>query len=504
MFPFHHSENLGKIIAEKEFLSALIESSEDAVIGESLQGIITFWNKAAEDLFGYSAADALGREISFITPPGRQEEERDISRQVQSGKSIRRLESVRMCKGGRIIDVWLSVSPIYDARNNIVGASRVIRDITEQKTAERKLKEAHKFMEDTLNHIPDPIFMKDRQHRWTGGNNAFWELMEGPPEKFIGKSDYEFFSKEEADVFWEKDNKVFTSGEVNVNEEMFTDAQGRKHVLSTKKQAFLNERNEQFLLGVIRDITQIREAETALRNYTSELERSNRELDDFAYIVSHDLKEPLRGLIMQSNFLLEDLGTKLGAEGRRRLLRMTELAQRMEQLVSDLLYYSRLGRTELAVREVDLNIVVRDIEQMTEAVLKERGARIIIPRSLPKVVCDKPRITEVFRNLICNAIKHNDKAEPVIEIGFLETGASAKGSENNVFYVKDNGPGIDPRYHNDIFRIFKRMGNLSSNAGTGVGLTFVKKIIERHQGRVWVDSTLGNGATFYFTIGGKK
>jgi signal transduction histidine kinase len=238
------------------------------------------------------------------------------------------------------------------------------------------------------------------------------------------------------------------------------------------------------------------------RIYVSELERSNQELDDFAYIASHDLKEPLRGLFNHASFLLEDYEDKIDADGVRRLNRLGQLCQRMERLINDLLYFSRLGRGELAVQETDPNAVITEIQHMMETLLSERNAHIVLPRALPRVVCDKTRLTEVLRNLITNAVKYNDKDRRLVEIGFLEAVLTGDRTEKNVFYVRDNGVGIEPEFHREIFRIFKRLQGASDGeeTGTGVGLTFVKKIVERHGGKVWLDSELGKGTVFYFTL----
>jgi light-regulated signal transduction histidine kinase (bacteriophytochrome) len=238
------------------------------------------------------------------------------------------------------------------------------------------------------------------------------------------------------------------------------------------------------------------------RAYVGELERSNQELDDFAYIASHDLKEPLRGLFNHASFLLEDYKDKIDDDGVRRLNRLGQLCQRMERLINDLMYFSRLGRADLAMQEVDPNAVIVEIQQMMETVLSERRARIVVPRTLPRIVCDGTRVTEVFRNLITNAVKYNDKTERLVEIGFLESVNTKERTEKNVFYVRDNGVGIDPEFHQEIFRIFKRLQNASDGqeTGTGVGLTFVKKIVERHGGRVWLESESGKGTVFYFSL----
>ncbi len=188
----------------------------------------------------------------------------------------------------------------------------------------------------------------------------------------------------------------------------------------------------------------------------------------------------------------------------RRLNRLGQLCQRMERLINDLMYFSRLGRADLAVQETDPNAIVVEIQQMMETLLAESHARIVVPRALPTIVCDKTRITEVFRNLITNAVKYNDKDDRVVEIGFLERLDTPQGTEKDVFYVRDNGVGIEPEFHQVIFRIFKRLQNTpdGSGGGTGVGLTFVKKIIERHGGRIWLESEPNRGTVFYFNLGG--
>jgi signal transduction histidine kinase len=258
-----------------------------------------------------------------------------------------------------------------------------------------------------------------------------------------------------------------------------------------------------FMLIIVLSVVIVmrRLAETEL-SYVRELERSNQELDDFAYIASHDLKEPLRGLFNHASFLLEDYQDKIDEDGVRRIKRLGTLCQRMERLINDLMYFSRLGRGDLAIQSTDPNAVIVEIRQMMETLLSEHGARIVVPRAMPLVVCDKTRVTEVFRNLITNAVKYNDKTERLVEVGFLESVDTDMGPEKNVFYVRDNGIGIDAEFHQEIFRIFKRLQAApdGQESGTGVGLTFVKKIVERHGGRIWLDSEPGKGTTFYFNL----
>ena len=266
-------------------------------------------------------------------------------------------------------------------------------------------------------------------------------------------------------------------------------------------------------VGIVRDISErVRQEErmkttlAQLEAYTADLERSNHDLDEFAYIASHDLKEPLRGLHNHSRFLLEDYEDKLDEDGVRRLNRLVRLSQRMEKLVNDLLYFSRIGRQQLAVKRTDIGSIIRDVATTMELLLEERHAKIVIDGVLPEVVCDAPRLTEVFRNLITNAIKYNDKPLPLVSVGYLERYVGKDGmTARNVFYVKDNGKGIPEEFYEDIFRIFKRLEkSQDSEDGTGAGLTFVRKIIGRHNGEIWLESDVGIGTTFYFTLGRKR
>ncbi len=233
----------------------------------------------------------------------------------------------------------------------------------------------------------------------------------------------------------------------------------------------------------------------------AELERSNNELDAFAYIVSHDLKEPLRGIHNYSQFLIQDYADKLDEAGATKLHTLMRLTRRMQSMLDSLFYYSRVGRQDLALQEVDLQQVLQEALDLLHVRIQDSGVQICLPRPLPRLLADQTRIGEVFANLIVNAIKYNDKADKRVEIGFSEI-ASAHGEGcAPVFYVKDNGIGIDTRHRESIFQIFKRLhGRDEYGGGVGAGLTIVKKIIERHGGHIWIESTPGEGSTFHFTL----
>lgn len=250
----------------------------------------------------------------------------------------------------------------------------------------------------------------------------------------------------------------------------------------------------------VRERTEELERKAAeLQALNDELVRSNRDLDAFAYIASHDLKEPLRGIHNYSHFLLEDYQNKLDEKGVEQLETLSRLTQRMETLIDSLLHYSRVGRNSSMLREVDLNKVLDESLELLSARLKENNATVTRAAALPSALADPTCVGEVFSNLISNAIKYNNKPEKLIEVGYLEQAEA--GPTSPVYYVRDNGIGIAAKHHESIFHIFKRLhGRDQYGGGVGAGLTIVRKIVERHGGRIWLESAPGEGTTFFFTL----
>jgi two-component system, chemotaxis family, sensor kinase Cph1 len=246
-----------------------------------------------------------------------------------------------------------------------------------------------------------------------------------------------------------------------------------------------------------------------LAKLNRELERSNIDLDSFAYVASHDLKEPLRGIHNYSSFLMEDYGNVLDEEGVSKLQTLVRLTRRMECLIDSLLYYSRLGRSELATHPIDLNLLVQEVVELFKMSVGNTLEVMVHP--LPTIRGDRVQMNELFTNFVSNAIKYNDHPVTEIEIGCLPPEKVQNiGLENpqlnlqgvtQVIYVRDNGIGIDTIHFDDIFRIFKRLHIQDEyGGGTGAGLTIAQKIVERHGGRIWVESSIGEGSTFFFTV----
>lgn len=216
-----------------------------------------------------------------------------------------------------------------------------------------------------------------------------------------------------------------------------------------------------------------------------------RDLESFAYVVSHDLKSPLRGISKLAEWIVADYQDKLDEEGRTSLRLLTSRVQRMDSLIDGILEYSRLGRQEKAMTNVDLNELLRDIIDMHTV---NGHVRIRVSGTLPSIRNDRAQLGQVFSNLISNAIKHNDKETIDIEVSFEDHG------DRFAFSVRDNGPGIEPEYHEKVFGMFQTLQPKDERESTGIGLPIVKRIVEDNGGNISIHSELGKGATFTFTI----
>lgn len=245
-------------------------------------------------------------------------------------------------------------------------------------------------------------------------------------------------------------------------------------------------------LDVMRSLTARIHRRLEIRNEA--LSRSNRELDSFAYMASHDLKEPLRGIHNYATFLKEDYGDRLDGDGLVFLDGLTHLSKRMTVLLDSLLAYSRLNSQTLEIKDCDLNVLVRDSFDLLQVT---RRAVMEVKGPLPVVQAYPPFLSEILMNLLTNAVKYSDESDRKIEVG----GCASVDSGFDTFYVRDNGIGIDPVFHEEVFQLFRRLhGEGQRGDGSGVGLTIVQKMVERHGGKVWVESQPEQGSTFYVAL----
>lgn len=375
----------------------------------------------------------------------------------------------------------------------------VFQDMTDQRKHSIELLETHNFLRTIIDCVPDLIFVKDRDSNLILGNSAFWGMYDEPPEVLLGTTTLEKFSKEEATAFKERDDIAFTIGEDEI-EQAITNSKGITRSYMVKKVSFSPNKDEQLLLGIARDITQRRLYEEKIKEYSSQLEmrnmnleRSNEALEEFAHTAAHDLKEPIRSIHNYVEMILYD-HPGLDEAVKDPLQKVMNVSWRMGQMVSELLLLSEISQIGGEFIETDLNqVLLKELDGL-EARLEQADA-IVTHEELPTIVCHPTRIGEIFRNLIVNGIKYNKSDKKTIEIGSFDDGGKL------VFFVKDNGIGIKTEHQAKIFKLFKRLhGKMDYGGGTGIGLAVTKKIVEMHNGRIWVESKKDQGTTFFFTL----
>jgi PAS domain S-box-containing protein len=495
----------------KARLAAIVNSSEDAIISKTLQGIITSWNLGAERIFGYSAAEAIGKSMLMLFPPDRVNEENEILTRVARGERGLHFETVRVCKSGAPIHVSVTISPITDDQGKITGVSKIARDISERKRAEAAVRESevrYRTLFDTLIEGFCTIEMVFGE----GGNAVDFRFLEVNPafEKQTGLQNAPGRLMREMipnlEAYWfDIYGKIAMTGE-SAHFENEAKTLGRHYDVYAYRIGGSDSRKVAILFN---DITERKRAEDTIRQLNADLERrviertaqleaANKELEAFSYSVSHDLRAPLRGVHGYVRMLKEDYQDRLDDEGKRLLDVVGGEAKRMGQLIDDLLAFSRLGRQKMGNTTVNLATLARsEFENLT------RNGAPAVPRfklqPLPPVCGDPAMLRQVFANLIGNAIKFSrHQAVPTVEVG---------GWINNgevTCYVKDNGAGFDEKYAHKLFGVFQRLHSETEFEGTGVGLALVQRVIHRHGGRVWAEGKTNQGATFYFTLPNPK
>ena len=375
-----------------------------------------------------------------------------------------------------------------------------ITELVETKQAlaarEEALRQEREVLDRVLHISPDHIYFKDRQSRFVRINLALakWFGLKDPAEA-VGKLDSDFFTSGHADQTLADEQAMMRSGQsVSGKEEKETWPDGRvTWVMTTKTLQFDQLGDVVGIMGVSRDITDRKLFEIELARKAEELARSNAELEQFAYVASHDLQEPLRMVASYTQLLARRYKGKLDADADEFIDFAVDGANRMQHLIQDLLSYSRVTTKGKALcltqAEAACNSAVTNLLQS----IQEANASVRVA-PLPAVLADATQLTQLFQNLIGNAIKYRDERKPEIQVS-----ASPNGAEW-VFSVQDNGIGIEPQYFERIFQMFQRLHTRKEYSGTGIGLAVCRKIVERHKGRIWVESQTGQGSRFLFTI----
>ena len=493
---FAAARDVTKLKKADEKIQALanaVESSNDAIITESLDGTIKSWNMGARKIYGYSAEEILGKDVSILEPDNLKGEIKQLIKKTKQKEKIQHYETLRLKKGGTVINVSITLSPIFDSSGKFVAISCIGRDITDGKAAEEKLRESEEKYRNIVETANEGIFIIDDEAVVTYANRKLTDMLGYSLEEGIGRPIWGFISEESKDVV--KLNLKKSRQGINDSYELkLIKKNGSSLWTHISNKAFFNK-DGKFVgsLSMLTDITKIKKAEETLKLKLEELTRSNEELEQFAYVSSHDLQEPLRMITSYLQLLQRRYQGQLDDKADKYIHFAVDGASRMQNLINDLLEYSRVTRSAREPKTTNCEFILN--QALSNLKLMIRDNKVTISSDpLPYVMADPTQLIQVFQNLILNGIKFHSEEAPKIHVS-----ADKKASEW-VFSVQDNGIGIDLKYSERIFEIFKRLHKREDYNGTGIGLAICKKIVERHGGRIWVESELGKGSTFYFTL----
>jgi PAS domain S-box-containing protein len=470
-------------------LGAIVDSSDDAIVSKDLTGTISSWNKSAERVFGYTAEEAVGKSVTMLIPSDRLEEEPDILARLQKGQRVDHFETIRRKKDGTLINVSLTISPVRDSAGKIVGASKIARDITEQKRVEAALQESEGRFRQLADSMPQ-IVWTSRPDGYRDYYNERWYEFTGLPRDVFGDAGFEPVVHPDDAVRWRETwYSCVKSGQAYRLEIRLRDRHNNGWRWFMGRALPVRDEGGTIVkwFGTCTDIDGQKRVEEELR-------RANQDLEQFAYSASHDLQEPLRSIKIYGQLLASRHAEKLDGEAQEFLGFVTAGATRMELLVRDLLAYTQVTKLGAPEDPTDANEALAESLADLEAALASSGAEVTSD-PLPSVCVHATHLKQLFQNLIGNAIKYRSPERKA------QVHVSAQQQNGSwIFAVRDNGIGIEPEYKEQIFGLFTRLHTGAEFPGTGIGLAICQRIVERYHGRIWVESEPGQGSTFRFSI----
>ena len=482
-------------------LDWLLASATDAMLIIDQAGLVVLVNPALESLFGYAPGELPGKALEVLIPErfrhGHVHLRSDYLTKPRPRAMGAGVELFAVRKDGSEFPVEVSLSPLHDTGvHPMVMAT--IHDISARKEAERAVQESEARMRAIFETVVDAIITIDER--------GIVERMNPAAERMFGYG--------EAEVHGRNVSMLMPSPHREAHDGYLEHylATGEKRIIG-KGRAVQGQRKDgsifpmdlavtemwlgqrRMFTGLVRDITERKRAEEKASQLLQELTSANEELTNFAYVVSHDLKAPLRGIGSLADWLAHDYADKFNDEGKEHMRLLINRVHRMGALIDGILQYSRVGRIKEAVTPVGLDALVAEV---VDLLAPPASIKVTVMPGMPVVQGEPTRIQQLFHNLISNAVKYMDKERGEIEVGWADEGSHWR------FHVADNGPGIAERHFERIFQLFQTLAPRDRVESTGVGLALVKKIVEMYQGKVWLESELGKGTTFYFTLPKKR
>jgi PAS domain S-box-containing protein len=365
------------------------------------------------------------------------------------------------------------------------------KEVAERRHAEESVLRERDFADATLDSLPGVFYLFNEDSRFLRWNKNFETVSEYPREEIAQMTPLDFFDAADQARVAGRIGEALEAGHATVEADFVSKSGKRRPYFFTGRLVLLD--GVPCVVGMGIDISERKRAEQALQERTAELTRSNAELEQFAYVASHDLQEPLRAVATYTQLLAQRYSDQLDDDAEGIIGRVTNAVHRMQTLIQDLLTYSRVDTRASDFRMVSCETVLQEVLDNLQTAVTETAAKVSHD-PLPTVLADEVQLRQLFQNLIGNALKFHGQETPRVHLSAV----TQRG--HWVFSVRDNGIGIDPQYVDRIFVIFQRLHTRRAYPGTGVGLAICKKIVERHGGRIWVDSRPGNGAEFVFTL----
>ena len=491
-------DQLAAALRESEFrVGAIYQVSLDPIIVIDNDGTIREFNHAAEHTFVCRRDKAIGTPVAQLfhhSARARFQKNVDVYQSTGGeGSMVGRVVEMHCLRrdGGRFIaEMALQPIPFEDAGRLVI----FLRDITMRKRAERALNDSQRLYASLVENLPLCVMRKDRDGRFTFANRAFCKMVGQSFEILIGKTDFDLYSHELAEKFRRDDARVCETGESFETNEINLAPDGTERHVHVMKTPVHDSADAIIGIQVLfMDITERVRAEQAARYSSAELEQSNIELQQFAYVASHDLQAPLRGISGFAQFLQQEYHGRLDATADEYIRQIVGGAQRMQQLINDLLAYSRVESRSRPFEAVDFAAVFDDAVELLRTEIEAAGGEVT-RGELPTVIGDPAQVFQLLQNLISNGLKYHAEVAPRVHV------SAERYDHGWTVAVKDNGIGIDPRHHERIFEIFLRLHTQEKYPGTGIGLAVCRRIVLRLGGRIWVESKIGHGSTFHFTL----